>query len=104
EEPLALLGGIASRLRDLIRIRSLPPRTPPAQMARAAGLRFEWQARRFGDQARRYADGRLEALHRQVAEADRLLKQGGTGDVVLPSLVTAVASPEGIRVEERVRA
>ena len=104
EEPLALLGGIASRLRDLIRIRSLPPRTPTAQMARAAGLRFEWQARRFADQARRYAPGRLEALHGQVAEADRLLKQGGTGDVVLPALVTAIANPEGARTEERVRA
>jgi DNA polymerase-3 subunit delta len=104
EEPLALLGGIASRLRDLIRIRSLPPRTPTAQMARAAGLRFEWQARRFGDQARRYPDGALEVVHRKVAEADALLKQGGTGDVVLPALVTAIANPEGSRTETPVRA
>jgi DNA polymerase-3 subunit delta len=93
DEPLAILGGIASRLRDLIRIRSLPPRTPTAQMARAAGLRFEWQARRFAEQARRYEEGELEAIHTELAEADRLLKQGGTGDVVLPALVTTIAAP-----------
>ena len=91
DEPLAILGGLASRLRDLIRIRSLPPRTPTAQMAKAAGLRFEWQARKFAEHARRYEEGELEALHTAVVEADGLLKQGGTGDVVLPSLVVRIA-------------
>jgi DNA polymerase-3 subunit delta len=106
DEPLAILGGIASRLRDLIRIRSLPPRTPTAQMARAAGLRFEWQARRFAEHARRYDEGELEAIHTQLAEADRLLKQGGTGDVVLPAVVAAIAAPpsEGRGAAGRMRA
>jgi DNA polymerase-3 subunit delta len=91
DEPLAILGGLASRLRDLIRIRSLPPRTPTAQMAKAAGLRYDWQARRYADQARRFDDGVLEAIHTEVVMADRLLKQGGTGDVVLPSVITRIA-------------
>jgi DNA polymerase III subunit delta len=101
EEPLVLLGGIASRLRDLIRVSSLPSRIPLAEVARSAGLRFDWQARRYRDQARRYAPEQLVALHREVAEADRLLKQGGTGDVVLPVVVSRIAGaeqPRGVRV------
>jgi DNA polymerase III subunit delta len=101
DEPLVLLGGIASRLRDLIRVSSLPPRIPPAEVARAAGLRFDWQARRYRDQSRRYTPEQLAALHREVAEADRLLKQGGTGDVVLPVVVSRIAGaeqPRGVRV------
>ena len=91
EEPLAILGGIASRLRDLLRVRSLPEGMPPAELARAAGLRFDWQARRYRDQARRYAPEALSDLHARVIEADRVLKSGGTGDVVLPMVVTAIA-------------
>jgi DNA polymerase-3 subunit delta len=97
EEPLVLLGGIASRLRDLIRVASLPPRIPLAEVARAAGLRFDWQARRYRDQARRYTPEQLAALHREVAEADSLLKQGGTGDVVLPVLVSRISGAEQLR-------
>lgn len=91
EEPIVILGGIASRLRDLIRVRSLPPRTPHADVARAAGLRFDWQARRYLEQARRYEPADLARIHRELVEADRLLKQGGAGDVVLPTLVSRIA-------------
>ena len=91
DEPLVILGGIASRLRDLIRVRSLPPGTPQREVARAAGLRFDWQARRYVEQSRRFPDGELESIHADVVEADRLLKQGGTGDVVLPGLVSRIA-------------
>ncbi|MBI4260798.1 MAG: DNA polymerase III subunit delta [Actinobacteria bacterium] len=95
EDPLMILGGIASRLRDLMRVRALPDRMPPAELARAAGLRFEWQARRYRDQARRFSPAELVGIHRRVVEADRVLKSGGTGDVVLPVLVAAVAGGEG---------
>lgn len=91
EEPLAVLGGIAARLRELVRVRSLPPRMPPSELARAAGLRFEWQARRFRDQARRFSDRELADLHARVVEADRSLKLGGDGEVVLPRLVVRIA-------------
>jgi DNA polymerase III subunit delta len=91
EDPLLILGGIASRLRDLLRVRSLPDRMPPADLARAAGLRFEWQARRYRDQARRFSLEELVALHGEVVEADRALKSGGAGDVVLPVLVSRIA-------------
>jgi DNA polymerase-3 subunit delta len=91
EEPLVILGGIASRLRDLIRVRSLPPGTPQGEVARAAGLRFEWQARRTMDQARRYSEDGLSRLHADLVEADRSLKQGGTGDVVLAMVVARIA-------------
>ena len=41
EDPLMILGGVASRLRDLLKVKSLPERMPPAVLAREAGLRFE---------------------------------------------------------------
>ena len=47
DDALMVLGGIASRLRDLMKVRALPDRMPPAELARAAGLRFDWQARRY---------------------------------------------------------
>lgn len=94
DQPLAILGGIASRLRDLLRVASLPPRTPLGDVARAAGLRFDWQARRYRDQARRYAPSQLRAFHAELVEADRSLKQGGVGRVVLPMLVARIAGAE----------
>jgi len=90
EDALPILGGIASRLRDLVRVRSLPDRMPPGDLARAAGLRFEWQARRYRESARRYSMEELVDLHERVVEADRALKSGATGDVVLPVLVMAI--------------
>ncbi len=89
---LPVLGGIASRLRDLIRVRALPERMPAAEAAREAGLRFEWQLRRYREQAARYTPGELAGLHARVAEIDRALKAGGPGDVLLPGLVIEVAA------------
>ncbi len=91
EDPLLILGGIASRIRDLIKVRNLPERMPSTEAARAAGLRFDWQVRRYREQARRFAPEDLVWLHRQAAEADRVLKGGAGGDVVLPPLVAAMA-------------
>ena len=93
EEPLVILGGVASRLRDLIRVKALAERTPPGELAKRTGLRFEWQARRCRDQARRFTMRELVAVHERVAQADRDLKSGATGDLVLPVLVTEVAGP-----------
>ena len=95
DEPLMILGGIASRLRDLLRVRSFPPRMPPAEVAREVGLRFDWQVRRFRDQARRFTEAELRAIHERVVEADGLMKQGGAGEVILPMLVMAIAAGEG---------
>jgi DNA polymerase-3 subunit delta len=95
EDPLVILGGIASRLRDLLRVRSLPDRMPPGEVARAAGLRFDWQARRYRDQARRFTLDELVRFHGRVVDADRDLKSGGPGDVVLPALVASVANAGG---------
>ncbi len=91
DDPLLILGGVASRLRDLLKVKALPERIPPAELAREAGLRFEWQARRYKEQARRFTMEELVALHAQVTEADRALKSGATDDVVLPVLVSAIA-------------
>lgn len=92
DDPLMVLGGIASRLRDLIKVRALPERMPPAEVARAAGLRFDWQARRYQQQARAFSMQRLVDLHEHVTEADRALKSGATGDIVMPSLIAAIAA------------
>ncbi|HJR98539.1 MAG TPA: DNA polymerase III subunit delta [Actinomycetota bacterium] len=92
DDPLKVLGGVASRLRDLIRVRSLPDRMPPAELAKRAGLRFEWQARRYQQQARRYSMTQLLRLHERAAEADRALKSGASGYTVMPTLVVAIAA------------
>jgi hypothetical protein len=86
-----ILGGMAARLRDLIRVKSLPERMPLAELAREAGLRFDWQARRYRDQARGFTMPELVRLHDRVVEADEELKSGAAGDVVLPIVVSAVA-------------
>ncbi len=91
DDPLMVLGGIAARLRDLLKVRSLPDRMPPAQVAKEAGLRFDWQARRYQQQARNFSMAQLVTLHDEITEADRALKSGATGDVVMPTLVTAIA-------------
>lgn len=91
EAGLMILGGITSRLRDLLRVRSLPDSLPPAELAKRAGLRFDWQARRYREQARRFSIEELVALHERVTWADRALKSGATDDVVLPLVVSAIA-------------
>ena len=92
-DPLMILGAIAARLRDLMRMRSLPEGMPPSEAARAAGLRFEWQARAYRDQARRFTLDELVAIHEQVVEADRMLKSAGADAavVVMPMLVARIA-------------
>jgi DNA polymerase-3 subunit delta len=92
-DPLMILGAIAARLRDLVRVRALPERMPMSDVARAAGLRFEWQARAYRDQARRFTLGQLVLIHDEVVEADRLLKSAGAdaAGVVLPMLVARIA-------------
>jgi DNA polymerase III subunit delta len=92
DDPLPVLGGIASRLRDLIRVRALPDRLPPAEVAKRAGLRFDWQARRYQQQARNFTLDELVEIHDRVTEADRALKSGSTGDIVMPTLIVAIAA------------
>jgi DNA polymerase-3 subunit delta len=103
EDPLLIVGGIASRLRDLIRVRALPDRTPPAEVAKAAGLRFDWQARRYRDQARRFSPEDLERLHARVVESDRLIKGGVPEDVVLGTLVAAMSGRLEVELDPGIR-
>ena len=83
--------GIASRARDLLKVRALPDRMRPEELARAAGLRFEWQGRRYRDQARRFSMEELLRIHGRIADADRALKSGASEEVVLPVLVSSIA-------------
>ena len=91
EAGLLILGSITARLRDLIRVKSLPERLPPGELARQAGLRFDWQARRYRDMAARFTPEELLEIHERLTWADRALKSGATDDVVLPLVVTAIA-------------
>ena len=91
EAGLMLLGAVTSRLRDLVRVKALPERLPPAEAARQAGLRFDWQLRRYREQAARFSAAELADLHERIAWADRALKSGATDDVVLPMLISAIA-------------
>jgi DNA polymerase III subunit delta len=92
DEPLMVLGGIAARLRDLIRVRSLPDKLPLNQVAKAAGLRYDWQARRYRQQAANFSMAQLLTLHERVGDVDRALKSGSSGDVVMPMLITQIAA------------
>lgn len=91
EDPLMILGGIASRVRDLERVAGVPEGLRGGDAARAAGLRFEWQLKRYRDAVRRYPPGALASLHLGVADADRALKNGAGGDVVLPMLLARIS-------------
>ena len=91
EAGLLILGGVAARVRDLIRVRSLPERMPPADAARAAGLRFDWQVKRYREQAGRFTMDELNALQLRLVEADRAMKGGVSEGVVLPGVVAAMA-------------
>ncbi|MGH2573454.1 MAG: hypothetical protein ACRDGU_08255, partial [Actinomycetota bacterium] len=91
DDPLLILGGIASRVRDLVRVQELPDRMPAEDAAKAAGLRFDWQLRRYRDQARRYSAEAMAELHDLVTETDRALKGGAAPDVVLPALIMVMA-------------
>jgi len=92
DDALMVLGGIAARLRDLVKVRSLPDRLPPGRVAKEAGLRFEWQARRYQQEARNYSIEELVVIHERITEADRALKSGASGDVVMPGLIVAIAA------------
>jgi DNA polymerase-3 subunit delta len=103
DDPLLILGGIAARVRDLLRVREVPERMPPAEAARASGVRFEWQIRRHRDQASRFSREELSRLLERVADADRALKGGVPGDVLLPSLVATMAGQPEAAMDVPVR-
>ncbi len=103
EDALVILGGIASRVRDLIRVRALPDRLPSAEAARLAGLRFDWQVRRYREQASRFTPEELAALHGRVVEADRALKGGVPGSVLLPTIVAAMAGRPEAALDVEIR-
>jgi DNA polymerase-3 subunit delta len=92
---LPILGALASRIRDLLRVKALPDSAAPTEIARAAGLRFDWQGRKYRDQARAFSMRQLVQIHGEIVEADRVLKSGGAGDVVLPVLISKVAAGAG---------
>lgn len=91
EDPLLVLGGIGSRVRDLLRVQDLPDRMSSADAAKRAGLRFDWQVRRYREQVRRFTPESLAGLHARVVETDRALKGGAPPDVVLAALVAVMA-------------
>ena len=92
EDALFILGGLASRLRDLLMVKSFPDRMPARELAEAVGLRHEWQVRRYRDQARRFEMSELRRIHDLITAADRDIKSGGAGDVVLPVVVATAAA------------
>jgi DNA polymerase-3 subunit delta len=91
DSSLPILGVIAARLRDLLRVKAVPDSASATEVARAAGLRFDWQGRRYREDARRFSMDELIRLHGEVVEADRVMKSGSPGDVVLPVLVARIA-------------
>jgi DNA polymerase III subunit delta len=103
QDPLFILGGVASRLRDLLRVAALPDTLSSGEAAKRAGLRFDWQLRRYRDQARAVGRDALTELHRHVVEADRALKGGMSPDVVLGSMIAAIAGDRDAALSVPVR-
>ena len=91
EDPLKILGGVGLRVRQLVKVRTLPDHAGQQEVADAAGLRMAWQAKSYQSQARRFSMAELIAIHARLVDADRALKLGADGDVVLSSLVAAIA-------------
>jgi DNA polymerase III subunit delta len=91
EDSLLITGGIAARVRDLIRVRSLSGSLSTSEAASAAGVRFDWQLRRYREQAARFTADELADLQGRVVDADRAIKGGTSGEVVLTGLVGAMA-------------
>jgi DNA polymerase III delta subunit len=54
-------------------------------------LRFDWQARRYQQQARNFTLEELVSIHERVTETDLALKSGATGDVAMPVLIASIA-------------
>ena len=86
-------GRHRGRLRDLMRVRALPDRMPPAQLAKAAGLAVRLAGAPLpAAGAQLLAGASSSRSTEQVAEADRALKSGATGDVVMPVLIASIAA------------
>jgi len=103
EDPLVILGGIASRIRDLLRVAGLSAGLSGAEAAKAAGLRFDWQVRRYREQAGRFTPAELADLHGKLVDADRALKGGVPGTVLLPTLVATMAGRPEAALDVEIR-
>lgn len=87
--PLGLLSLVTGRLRELICARSLVARGEGHALA-ATLKKQDWQVRDYPTWARRYADGELERLLSECANAERALKSGADGDAVMVPLIARV--------------
>ena len=87
---LGLLSLITGRLREIVCARSLVARGQRHELMSALGKREEWQVKDHVAWARRYADGELEHLLAECAEAERALKSGADGDAVLVPLIARI--------------
>ena len=86
---LGLLSLIVGRLRELVCARSLDTRGQGHALA-AELKKQEWQVRRHLGWARAFADGELEALLGECAEAERALKSGEDEDIVMVRLISRI--------------
>ena len=60
-------------------------------MVRARGG-LAGQARRYQQQARNFSIEQLVDVHDRITEADRAMKSGAGADVVMPTLIAAIAA------------
>lgn len=88
---LAILGALAGRTRELIKVKAQPDGMPLIELARAVGLRFDWQAKRYRAEASRFTLEELLAIHGRIVDADRAMKTGAPEDIVLGVLVAGIA-------------
>ena len=91
DEAIMVLGGIAARLRDLLKVRSCPTGCRRRRSRRRRACASNGRRGATSSRPRNFSLEELVDLHDRITEADRALKSGATGDVVMPTLVTAIA-------------
>ncbi len=99
EEPVKILGALASLYRRMLLAKELMARgAPSSEVARAAGLPL-WAAGKFNEQVRRIPREEIIAGLQQIARADEALKSSiGPPDVQLELLIYRLCAPlpEGV--------
>jgi DNA polymerase-3 subunit delta len=95
EEPLALLGMLASTFRKMLVAKELMLRHAPAAEVQAAVKLPPWKMGEFNGHVRRMSVERIAYGLRRIAEVDLAVKSSlGTPRLQLEVLVTELAAPE----------
>ncbi len=94
ENPVGLVGLLASHFRALLYTYALAQRETSSAEVRAALGSRAWLYPRYREQLRRFGPGRLAELYRHIQRTDLALKtSGGLPEVLVQQLVVQLCQP-----------